>query len=416
MKRLICTITLMLVAIGAKARAEDAKTPPGPPVLVGYDGGFFIRTPNDKFLLKIGARLQARLEYDNNETHETADDGTALSATDRDYKLAFSIPRARLKLFGNAFTKNLTYLFQVDFGKGFVMLRDFYADYAFFPKALQLRVGQFKRPFSRQQITSSGNQELVDRAITDEAFGAGRDLGLMFHDDYESSPPFEWALGVFNGTGDKPTFTGKGTGTGTVDQTACDPATQTCPVVVDKVEVTDGKFFNVPTKFDPMLVARLGYNYGGIKGYSEADLEGGPARFAIAASALADFDVDNDDKSSVRGEADLLLKVYGFDLTGAVYVASAQDGKRFADQKYASVGFHGQVGYVVKNLFQPVFRYAIVNPDGKDNNTQELLGGVAFYFFKHNVKWQTDGGAYLVENAAGGLTNYIVRTQLQFAI
>jgi hypothetical protein len=85
-----------------------------------------------------------------------------------------------------------------------------------------LRAGQWKRPFSRQQIGSSGRLELTDRSITDKAFGAGRDIGLAVHNNYEKSPDLEWALGVFNGTGDGarlvPTFNGDGEVTGGTPQ------------------------------------------------------------------------------------------------------------------------------------------------------------------------------------------------------
>ena len=64
-------------------------------------------------------------------------------------------------------------------------------------------------------------------------------------------------VGVFNGTGDKSTFSGSvDTMTGEVS----------------------GKFSNVPSHFHPALVARVGINKNGIKGYREADLEGGSMR------------------------------------------------------------------------------------------------------------------------------------------
>ena len=66
---------------------------------------------------------------------------------------------------------------------------------------LHLRVGQWKRPFSRQQLTSSGKQEFVDRSLTDKAFGAGRDVGMMVHNNFTRAKGLEWAAGVFNGNG-----------------------------------------------------------------------------------------------------------------------------------------------------------------------------------------------------------------------
>ena len=165
----------------------EAEVPPMPAVLeaepeeapakVGYEKGFFIESGDGDHRLAIAARLQARYTY-----HEV-EAGPDTSA--------FSIERARLKLEGHAFTKDLTYVFQSDFGKGAVTLKDYYGDYRIAPELLHIRAGQWKRPFSRQQITSSGSQELVDRAITDSAFGAGRDIGIALHNNYEKSPTFE---------------------------------------------------------------------------------------------------------------------------------------------------------------------------------------------------------------------------------
>lgn len=363
---------------------DSSETPASEPT-AGYAKGFFIQSEDGAHRLEIGARVQVRHTIE------------ALEAAPNESN--FSIARARLSLGGHVFTEDLTFKFQPDFGKGFVTLKDFYADYAFVPGAFQLRAGQWKRPFSRQQITSSGKQELVDRAPTDKAFDAGRDIGVAVHNDYERSPEFEYAFGVFNGTGEKPLFSGN---------VEVDPAT-------GEGEATSGVFDNVPDTFHPALVLRAGYNHGGIKGYSEADLEGGPFRAAIGASGLVDLDADDDDQSSIKGEFDYIVKVEGFSSTGGVFISSAQAGPNFGDRALDALGLHLQIGHVIDGLVQPVARYALVAPDGADNDTHEVLGGLGFYFWGHEVKWQTDGGALLAESSGGTVTDYRVRTQLQLA-
>lgn len=376
--------SLTPVADETPAPAAPEAAPAAEPTS-GYAKGFFVQSEDGLFRLEIGARVQARYVF---EAVEAAPNESA-----------FSIARARLTLSGHVFSEDLTYKFQSDFGKGFVTLKDFYADYAFVPGTFQLRAGQWKRPFSRQQITSSGKQELVDRATTDAAFGAGRDIGIAIHNDYEKSPEFEYALGIFNGTGEKPLFSGDVT---------VDPAT-------GEGGVSGGAFSNVPDTLHPALVLRVGYNHGGIKGYSEADLEGGPFRASVAASGLADLDADDDDASSLKAELDYIVKVEGFSSTGAVYVSSAQSGPGFSDRALEALGLHLQLGYVIGELVQPVARYSLVAPDGADNDSHEILGGVGFYFWGHDVKWQTDGGALLTEAPGGTAKDYRVRTQLQLA-
>ena len=367
---------------GEKTSAKSA-----PAVNAGYHKGFFIRGAQKPFELHLGARIQGRFAL------EAPADGPT--------EHAFSLPRVRMVLSGHAFTKALTFKFETDFSKGFVVLKDFIANYTLLPSWLQLRVGQWKRPFSRQQIISSSKLELIERAITDGFFGAGRDIGIALHNGYEKSPTFEYALGIFNGVDkpDKPWFAGS---------VAVDPTT-------GKGTVSGGHFTNVPDKTHPAIVLRLGYNYGGIDGYTEADRKGGKLRFALGGSALVDFDGDNDDRSSIRAELDYALKAYGFSATGGIYLATRQDGTAFGDQAYRGIGAHLQAGYCIGRYLQPVLRYGILVPDGPDNNRQELMAGLNTYFFEHNFKWQLDGGALINEVPGGKQTDYLVRTQLQFS-
>jgi phosphate-selective porin OprO/OprP len=255
---------------------------------------------------------------------------------------------------------------QTDFGKGNVTLKDYYFD-AEFAKHTWLRVGQWKRPFSRQQITSSGRLELTDRSITDKAFLGSRDIGLAVHNNYEKSPDFEWIVGVFNGTGDtsklKPTV---------------DPVTGA---------VTGGSFSNIPAKLRPVWVARAGINHNGIKGYSEADLEGGPVRFAAAANIAIEGDNDDDDTSQQRAGVDYIVKAEGFSTTGGFYLMSEQDGLSLTDQELSFLGFHVQAGYMVTPKIQAAARYALVDarPDEADDQQEITIGG-NYYAFGHDAK------------------------------
>lgn len=332
----------------------------GEPASVGYDKGFFIKQGVNS--LNIQGRVQPRF------THVEIKD-----APNRD---AFELARAQLYLKGTVYTKELSYKVQIDFGRGNTALKDFYFDYCIADDMLCIRPGQFKRPFSRQQIVSDANFEFVDRSITDRAFGGSRDIGLMLHDNYEKSPTFEYALGLFNGTGDRSSFSGSGS----TDLTSGD------------TEVTSGSFTNVPAMWKPALGLRLGYNYGEIKGYSEADLEGGGLRFGVAGSVESHFDVDDTDDSLVKMEADAIVKLEGLSLSGAIYRTSQQDGEGFGDRTTGDGGAHVQAGFVIAKLVQPVLRYGIVDPRHQHSNNieEEFAAGLNFYFDKHDLKWQTD--------------------------
>ena len=370
--------TLIVGALGLIA--TPAAADPGTD-LVGYDKGFFIKSADGKYKLTINGRVQARFTA---ELPEGADD-----------EYAFAIQRARVGLKGNVFTQNLTYKFQMDLGKGNVALKDFFIDFRAVKSWLHVRAGQFKKPFSRQQLTSSGSLEFVDRALTDGAFGQGRDIGLLIHNNYEKSPEFEYALGFFNGTGDKASLSGK---------VAVDTAT-------GAGTIASGKFSNVPDHFRPMVALRVGYNHGGIQGYKEVDFAKKGVRVAIGASLLADLALEADgDEGSLVAEVDYALKVAGFSTTGGFYLRNTFG----AAGKLDLLGFHAQAGYLIGTMFQPVVRYARLMPDGADD-TQEVQLGFNVYFMKHALSWQTDGTMIGKGSGSTATTDWMARTQVQLA-
>jgi len=367
-----------LVSLPLLSQEVDAAQGASPSA--GYKKGFFIKSADSKFKLVIQNRVQTRLSWEtSNGFDELSDD-----------EMAFAIQRARLTMKGHAFNEDITYKFQTDYGKGNASLKDFFVNVRF-SKSLHLRVGQWKRPFSRQQMTSSGKQEFVDRAITDKGFGSGRDIGFAVHNNYEKSPTFEWVIGVFNGTGVKSSLSG---------DVAVDVST-------GEGDITKGKFSNVPDQFNPTVVARVGYNHAGIKGYSEADLEGGSFRFSVGASAWADLNILDDSKDmEFKAQGDFIMKLSGMSASGAFYY----------DDASKATGFHAQLGYVLAKKYQPVLRYARLNPDGDDNDTQEIAGGLSVYLYGHKLKWQTDVAARIQDVAgADAQTEYLVRSQLQLS-
>lgn len=366
---------------------EPARTDEKPPGIVTYDKGTTITSGDGAFELKIVGRLQARWEMFR---VDDGDDTTETEITDR-----FSIARARVTLEGHAF-EDVDYKFQTEFGKGFTYLRDFYLDVPL--ASFRVRAGQWKKPYSRHQITSSGNLQLVDRSITDRFSGAGRDIGVAIHNKYEKSPDgLEWAVGVFNGTGDKPGID--------------------CDVTVDPMTgegTTDcGDPSNVPDDIGPQVVGRIGWNMGGIKGYSESDLEGGPLRLAAAASYMLDLsELDEDDGTPLvhRVGVDAMLKVNGLSLTGAFFLLAQKDVA--ADEMQTDVAFHVQAGYfITPKRFELAGRFAMV-PFGDEDNTLEILGGFNWFLHGHSLKWQTDAGI-IQTTTDPAVSTFVVRTQAQ---
>lgn len=126
-------------------------------------------------------------------------------------KDGFDIRRARLDLRGNV-TSYFSYRVQVDLadkpklidGYGEIKLVDFFT----------ITAGQFKIPFSLENLVSSNKLEMIDRSQVVEALVArgkdvignqnGRDIGVQVSGTFlklKDLPLVEYRLGVFNGSG-----------------------------------------------------------------------------------------------------------------------------------------------------------------------------------------------------------------------
>ena len=352
----------------------------GAQAAAGYRKGFFIREGED-FELVIQGRIQGLFQLDH------------FGESDPATRENFQIRRARFSLQGHAFTPHLGYKLQVAFERGGVSLKDFITDYHFAPLPIIFRLGQWKRPFSRQQIASTSRLEFVDRAITDAAFDNGRDIGIGLHNDYEASPPVEWFVGIFNGANTEGQLRG---------DVRVDPVT-------GEGEIVDGAFSNVPAQMKPTLLARIGFNQGGIKGYSEGDLEGGPLRTSVALSGMAHFNHDDSGEGALLGGLDFVAKAYGLSATGGLFLASVQR-ETFSDQRFARLGVYSQVGYVIAEQFEPALRYALVAPSGEADDVHEFTASLNLYSFGHAVEWKVDGSILRSETS---VTNWNTDSRLR---
>lgn len=114
----------------------------------------------------------------------------------------FSIKRARVGLKGDIL-KHINYRLQIDTIKSPVLL-DAQIEISFIPQA-KLTFGQFKVPFSLENLTSSYALDTINRSQTVENLCPGRDIGAQGRDiGLTFSGEFSWieySLGIFNGSG-----------------------------------------------------------------------------------------------------------------------------------------------------------------------------------------------------------------------
>lgn len=326
---------------------------------IGNTSKFDIASPDGKFRLEFAGHLQQRNEFTYNPESKEKD-------------LQISIPRARLKLLGNAFDPSITYLLQVQFENAYVNqkaglipgttqygvpgstgLRDYYVNAAIDPDYFHVRIGKFRTPFSRQQLISSSQMQFHNQNSANNYFQLtqdGHDIGLMLHNGFNNS--FEWALAA----------------------------------------VSNG------------VVARIGYNHGGIDAYDFADFAGGGFRFAIAANGFAQYDYKSTEfQRDIRGGADFIVKYEGFSTNGAFYY-------RHFNNRH-ELGGSLDLGILIGQNWEPVLRYSWLKPD--EENLQEGRFGINYYFYGHHLKLLTYVGPDLVDKK---IINWQGGTQFQFAL
>ncbi len=161
------------------------------PVLKEKDKNFTIESPNGENSISLTGRVHfdARA-YDYNQDNGT---NATLSAVGAD---TFDIRRARIGIkykFGKYYSGEVT---ANTVGTSSDVLDVGFLDVAWFEKA-KFRFGQFKMPFSLEQLTSSNNIDFIERSFVD-SFIPAKERGLQVFG--EPVAGMTYALALSNGT------------------------------------------------------------------------------------------------------------------------------------------------------------------------------------------------------------------------
>ncbi len=171
------------------------------PCELGYKKGFYFRTRDDKFFMRMTGRIQMRYGYEDRDNVSGEEDDSS-----------FRLRRARLKWDGYAY-KHFKYKIELalksqgtkstsssdkDKAKA-VELIDWWAEYKKYPFA-KIRFGQWKVPFNRQRVVSSSKLQMIDRASSQNEFTMGRQVGAMVSGNLFGKK-LEYYAGMFNGNG-----------------------------------------------------------------------------------------------------------------------------------------------------------------------------------------------------------------------
>ena len=154
-----------------------------PPFTAGYKDGFFVRSADGNFSMRIGGRVSAHGLYQQEDTLQND---------------SLSMDRVRFYLDGVVF-KYWQYKIETDLTSS-SGLRDAYLNFTYFPRA-NVQLGQYKVPFSYEALLSKRYLDLVERsAATLSAVNPSRDIGVMLHGRMGEGL-FGYQLAVLNGAG-----------------------------------------------------------------------------------------------------------------------------------------------------------------------------------------------------------------------
>jgi phosphate-selective porin len=252
--------------------------------------------------------------------------------------------------------------------------------------------GQYKVPFGRQQLTSSGNQQFVDRSLVADEFERGRDIGVSVQGAVWSNK-LEYRAGMFNGNG--------------LNRPGNDN---------DKLQ------YNARLMWQPngnQVLAQRAWVSGAL--YSEADFES--TTVPLYAFALNyehnDFHrstTGNDFKSDAVG-IDGIFKYKGVSATGEYFKRQREDE---TGGKFDADGYFIQGGVMLTQFrtWEAVIRYGWreINNRIVNDDITELRGGINYYYRRHNLKFQADFGRVEIGLGVNGnkTQNTELRMQAQF--
>jgi phosphate-selective porin OprO/OprP len=349
---------------------------------VGYKKGVYIKTPDDRYSLKLNVRTQGLFEYEDQE--------------DQKNTASFSVQRARLLAGGSMFYPWMQYFTQLTLEGSNTGLRDAYIEAAYYDWA-KPRIGQYKVPFDRQFLTSGFNLELIDRSIASNSFNLGRDIGTQVAGNFLQDQ-LAYAVGMFNGSG----------------------ANQN----------------NQDQNF--MYVGRMVYTPFGSFPYSEGALET-PATPKLAVGAAGAYmpGLEPGERKTLAGPlgntnivpvnsdvyeltADLAFKYQNFFFQGGYYFRNIDPEKPTPYGNENAQGYYLQGGYfLVPKKFELAGRYSWVNPDNpnqtNDNKQQEYTGGFSYYLDGHDLKLQANYSFFRNETEDGDQDDQVAQGMVTLA-
>ena len=412
----------------------------GKGIKFGYDRGLYTQF-KDKFQLKIRLRLQFRYTDSSfNSAYGTVGDtknypnvssaGVITSRTHQEDVSEFDVRRARLVLEGFAFNPETTYFvqFRSDTNgtttqptttRSTTQLYDAYVDLKQIPWA-NLRVGQYRTLFGRQEYVSSALLQFVDRGFVAEAFVPNgidrRDQGVTIHSD-DKKYPVNYAFGVFNGVGINLTRLGLNT------PSNANELMYVGRITVDILGKPGYPESDLAYSQTPQLAVGVSYGYNsGLQ--TNTTGVGSNTQISTSIASLGNGRLLNQGVVNLGTTGvDVIFKYKGLSLQSEGFVRNV-DTRDHSKQIGNATGFYVQGGYfVVPKTIELVGRYSYMDPDtlrAQDIITS-VVGGLNWYLIGHEHKLQLDYGVVTMHLSAvdtGSRATTLIenRARLQYTI
>ena len=333
------------------------------------EGGFVITSSDGENKLLIGGRLQARFDYIGwDEDFE------------RDDTVTFDLIRARLFFLGHLMGEDNRYfiqlaadspnpLFSDDTGVGDLEVLDAWFKHER-AEEFALKLGQFKLPFGRQSLTSSGKLQFPDRSLAVEATAVPRrDVGVELSGGFEAGL-VQYQFAVSNGDG---------------------------PNSLNRDDLL-------------AVTGRVSFNPTGDYGYAEGDYDDSEelaSTFGVALQYLK----NEDREPSVewrRYNLDGGIKMRRLSVQGEYFLTQREPAGGSSSDDHS---FYLQGGYFLEpEEVEIAARASALFPDGDADDSWEYSVGVNVFQWGHRLKWQA---AYSFLDAGASLESHRFQAQGQ---
>lgn len=321
--------------------------------LAGWDKGFFLKSEDGAFLLKIKGQTQFRYVWNN---RESPDEDVA----------SFEMRRAKLEFAGNIYSKDLKYKVKGAFERngGAFVLEDAYGEYVL-GNGWSFKWGQYKPAFNTEETISSSKQQAVDRSYVNEIVNLGFSQGVELSHESDN---IAFAFGFTDGATLSPTGTA---GNRSNTNFSNDTTEWAFNARIDALLAGTWKQFDDLTSWSS---DETGVKIGGGIFYQDGE-------YGTGAEETKWFEWTIDGQLEFGG-ANIFAALFG----------RHSDPNADAAMEWDQYGVVVQAGYhVVPDKWEIFGRYEWFDFDGAfADDYNAVTVGFNYFFHKHDWKWTTD--------------------------